>query len=265
MTDVAITGEPFRIGTCLSKALSVYFANFVSFTAMGLLVLVPGFMVLMMFFGNLLASLGPALLTAEGRLLLTPLTVAGFLAAFIAVLALQYLLIGTVVYGALQYLQGNTPPATAALAQGLKRSVPLIGLAAVTTVLVGAGLLLLVVPGIIIALMLSVAVPVQMVEGPGVFASLSRSRELTKGLRWQLLGLFVAAIAGCIGVTALVTLPFDFLLPREGAMTLAGGIIETAVQLFTTVFLAVLVAVAYHELRVAKDGVSTAQLAAAFD
>ena len=265
MTDVAIAGEPFRIGTCLSKALSVYFANFVSFTAMGLLVLVPGFMVLMMFFGNLLAGLGPDLLTAEGRLHATPMTMIGFLAAFIAVLALQYLLIGTVVYGTLQYLQGNTPPAAAALAQGLKRIVPLIGLAALTTVLVGAGLLLLVVPGVIIALMLCVAVPVLMVEGPGILASLSRSRALTKGLRWQLLGLFLVAIAGCVAVIALVSLPFDFLLPQEGAIVLAGAIIETAVQLFTTVFITVLVAVAYHELRVAKDGVSTAQLAAAFD
>lgn len=265
MTDVAVAGEPFRIGTCLSKALSVYFANFVSFTAMGLLVLVPGFMVLLMFFGNLLAGLGPALLTGESRLQLTPLTVAGFLAAFIAVLALQYLLIGTVVYATLRFLQGSTPPATAALAQGLKRSVPLFGLAAVTTVLVGAGLLLLVVPGIVIALMICVAVPVLMVEDGGILSSLSRSRDLTKGLRWQLLGVFLAALAGCIAVTAVVTLPFDFLLPREGAITLAGAIIEAAAQLFTTVFLAVLVAVVYHELRVAKDGVSTAQLAAAFD
>jgi hypothetical protein len=36
-----------------------------------------------------------------------------------------------------------------------------------------------------------------------------------------------------------------------------------AAQLFTTVFMAVVVAVAYHELRAAKDGVSTAELGAA--
>lgn len=263
MTDVTIAGEPFRIGSCLAKALCVYFANFISFNAMGLLVLVPGFMVLLMFFGNLLAGLGPELLTAEGRLHVTPMTAVGFLAALVAVLALEYLLIATVAYATVQYLQGNRPPAAAALAQGLKRSVPLIGLAVLTTVLVGVGLLLLIVPGIIAALMLSVAVPVQMVEGPGILASLSRSRALTRGLRWQLLGVFLAAIAGSAVVIALVALPFDFLLPQEGAVTLVGAIIETAVQLFTTVFLAVLVAVVYHELRVARDGASTAEFAAA--
>jgi hypothetical protein len=263
MSDVAIAGEPFRIGTCLSKALSVYFANFVSFTAMGLLVLVPGFIVLLTIFGNLLAGLGFELLSAEARLHATPLTAAGFLAALVAVVALEYLLIATVVCGTAQYLQGNAAPAAAALGQGLKRGVAIIGLAASTTLLVGAGLLLLVVPGIIIALMLSVAVPVLMVEGRGVRDSLARSRSLTKGRRWPLLGVFVAAVAGCMALIALVTLPFDFLLPQDGAITLVGAIIEMAAQLFTTVFLAVVVAVAYHELRAAKDGVGTAPPAGA--
>jgi hypothetical protein len=36
-----------------------------------------------------------------------------------------------------------------------------------------------------------------------------------------------------------------------------------AAQLFTTVFMAVVVAVVYHDLRAAKDGASTAELAAA--
>jgi hypothetical protein len=263
MTDAASTGEPFRVGSCLAKAVSVYFANFVSFTAMGLLVLVPGSMVLLMFFGNLLAGLGPALLTAEGRLHATPLTAVGFLAALVAVVALEYLLIATVVCGTMQYLQGNAAPAAAALGQGLKRAVPIIGLAASTTVLVGAGLLLLVVPGVVIALMLSVAVPVLMVEGRGVRDSLARSRQLTAGLRWPLLGVFVAAVAGCMALVALVTLPFDFLLPQDGAITLIGAILEMAAQLFTTVFLAVVVAVTYHELRAAKTGVGTAPLAGA--
>jgi hypothetical protein len=263
MTDAASTGEPFRVGSCLAKAVSVYFANFVSFTAMGLLVLVPGSMVLLMFFGNLLAGLGPALLTAEGRLQATPMTAVGFLAALVAVLALEYLLIATVVCGTAQYLQGNTTPAAAALAQGLKRGAAIIGLAASTTLLVGAGLLLLVVPGIVIALMLSVAVPVLMLEGRGVRDSLARSRALTKGLRWPLLGVFVAAVAGCMALVALVTLPFDFLLPQDGAITLIGAILEMAAQLFTTVFLAVVVAVTYHELRAAKTGVGTAPLAGA--
>jgi hypothetical protein len=263
MTDVAIAGEPFRIGTCLSKALSVYFANFVSFTAMGLLVLVPGFIVLLTIFGNLLAGLGFELLSAEARLHATPLTAAGFLAALIAVVALEYLLIATVGCGTAQYLQGNAPPAAAALAQGLKRGGAIIGLAASTTLLVGVGLLLLVVPGIVIALMFCVAVPVLMVEGRGVRDSLARSRELTRGLRWPLLGVFLAAAAGCMALLALVTLPFDFLLPQDGAITLVGAILEMAAQLFTTVFMAVVVAVAYHELRAAKDGVSTAELGAA--
>jgi hypothetical protein len=42
-------------------------------------------------------------------------------------------------------------------------------------------------------------------------------------------------------------------------------VVTGVLQLFTTVFLAVVLAVMYHDLRVAKEGVSTAQLAAVFD
>jgi hypothetical protein len=260
MTATVVAGEPFHIGACLRRALSVYLANFISFTALGLMVMVPGFMLLMMTFGNVLAVLALNPGSDTGPLGVRLTTAVGLLGAFIFVLALQYLLTAAIVYTTGEYLRGNDPPAAAALSQALRRVVPIIGLAAVTAVLVWIGIALLVVPGIIVALMFSVAVPVLMVEGKGVTASLSRSRELTRGLRWQLLGFFLAGLVGCMAANALVMLPFDFLLPQEGAITIAGAIIEAAVQLFTTVFLAVLPVVAYHDLRSAKEDAGRAQL-----
>ncbi|MGF1594413.1 MAG: hypothetical protein ACFCUW_14105 [Kiloniellaceae bacterium] len=263
MTDVATAGEPFRIGSCLARALSVYFAYFISFNAMGLLVMLPGFLVLTMFFGNLLVGLVPGVMAAEGRFHISPGVALGFLGAFVAVLSVMYLLIAAAACGALQYLQGSNMPASAAVERGLYRIVPLVALAAITAVLVLLGSLLLVVPGIVIALTFCVAVPVQMVERPGIRASFSRSRELTSGARWQLFGLFLIAIGGSVAAVAVVALPFNLLLPEGGPMTLVATMIGGTIQLFTTVFLAVVVAVAYHDLRRAKDGVSTAQLAAA--
>jgi hypothetical protein len=54
-----------------------------------------------------------------------------------------------------------------------------------------AGMVLLVVPGIIVALMWVLVIQVMIVERLGIVDAFKRSRALTKGHRWALLGLFV--------------------------------------------------------------------------
>jgi hypothetical protein len=56
---------------------------------------------------------------------------------------------------------------------------------------VGVGLLLFIVPGIFVWLKYSVAVPVAILEQNGVSASLSRSRDLTKGRRGRIFAICV--------------------------------------------------------------------------
>jgi hypothetical protein len=82
------------------------------------------------------------------------------------------------------------------LSTGLRVALPLIGLGIVFAIAVGAGFVLLIVPGVILALMWSVAVPALVVENTGVFGSLSRSAELTKGSRWKILGVFFVLLVG---------------------------------------------------------------------
>lgn len=57
----------------------------------------------------------------------------------------------------------------------------LLGLAIVLGVAVGIGFVLLIVPGLILLTIWAVAVPVCVLERPGVFSSLGRSRELVRG------------------------------------------------------------------------------------
>ncbi len=52
-------------------------------------------------------------------------------------------------------------------------------------------MVLLVVPGIIVALMWSFVTPVLVVERTGLIDTFQRSRDLTRGHRWALLGLIV--------------------------------------------------------------------------
>jgi hypothetical protein len=80
------------------------------------------------------------------------------------------------------------------LSTGLRVALPLIGLGIIIAIGVAIGMVLLVVPGIILALMWSVAAPALVVEREGVFAALRRSSQLTKGARWKILGLFLVVV-----------------------------------------------------------------------
>jgi len=267
MSDSVIAGEPFRIGACLSKSLSAFFSNFISFNVLGLTVMVPGIVVLFLLFGSTFLEL----MAYDPTTSATPPEIGGGFAfmiiggAFI-MLILQYLLTGAIVYGTLQYLDGQRPSIAGSLSQALRRIIPIILVAIVSMILIWIGMILLIVPGIIIALMLCVAIPVIMVESPHVFASMSRSRALTKGSRWRLLGLFLVVAIGTIVVTMILSMIVGMVMLLLGPVgSIISTIFDVAMQVFTTVFLAIVLAVTYHDLRVAKEGVSTAQLAAVFD
>ncbi len=100
------------------------------------------------------------------------------------------------------------------------RLLPLMLLQILFAIAVFIGLILLIVPGVIIALMWVVALPAMVVEDRGVAESFSRSSELTRGNRMRILavgllvlliyigitilGLLLAAISPVLGVLALV-------------------------------------------------------------
>lgn len=60
---------------------------------------------------------------------------------------------------------------------------------------IAIGFFLLIVPGLILVTIWSVSAPVVVVESPGVFESLGRSRELVRGNGWQVFGVIVAVFA----------------------------------------------------------------------
>ncbi len=70
-------------------------------------------------------------------------------------------------------------------------------------VLVTLGLIALIVPGIILDIMFYVAAPVLLIEGIGVFASMTRSRQLVAG-RWLKTFAFIIVLAIIVGIIGLV-------------------------------------------------------------
>jgi hypothetical protein len=131
--------------------------------------------------------------------------------------------------------------------------------AILVALLCGLSAILLIFPAFIVMTMLFVAMPACIVEQLGPVNSMKRSSELTKGHRWKIFGLWllVMIVAG-----------IGSLIPK--AFTAFGGasvglILELVWAALTGAFNAVMVVVTYHDLRVAKEGVDTDQIASVFD
>ncbi|HEU5483115.1 MAG TPA: hypothetical protein VFU80_08505 [Sphingomicrobium sp.] len=135
---------------------------------------------------------------------------------FLALSVVISIVIGALVQGALTRAavsasEGRKASFGESLSTGLRVALPLIGLGILVAIGVGVGMILLVVPGIILALMWSVAAPALVIERDGVLAALGRSRDLTKGARWKIFGLFLvvvvvywllSVVVGIVGLTS---------------------------------------------------------------
>lgn len=144
--------------------------------------------------------------------------------------------------------------------------VPLIIVGFLFAVAVGVGFILLVVPGIILMVMWSVAGPAVVVERDGVGRAFGRSQELTKGVRWKIFGLFLVllviyillfAVLGMIGLSQVNATSADGL---NTANLIGSAVMATLLNLIWGTIQPAL----YIELRQAKEGGSLENLEQVF-
>ncbi|RWL18154.1 MAG: hypothetical protein EOR57_21075 [Mesorhizobium sp.] len=128
--------------------------------------------------------------------------------------------------------------------------------------------IVLLVPGIMLLLGVSVSVPVLIQERLGVFSSMSRSRALTKGSRWSLFGLLLILFLAAIAIQMAFALVFGFTFAITGSLSTVGlvvGAIGSAlVSTVVSTVISVAIAVSYVELRQVKEGTSVDELAEIF-
>ena len=126
--------------------------------------------------------------------------------------------------------------------------------------LVFLGFVALILPGIVILLILCVALPACILEDLSPIAALKRSRELTRGNRWRLLGLVLLNGLILIGVGVVVTLPLGLASTLPGPAGGVFSVISSAVEGFVGVFIAVLYTHAFLDLRRLKSDSAAAPL-----
>jgi hypothetical protein len=171
-------------------------------------------------------------------------------------------------YGVVMELHGQRASIGACLATGLSRFFPALGTGLLAAICAGLAALALLVPGIIVFCMLYVATTVAVVERPGVTGALSRSRELTRGHKFEIFGMLflLGLISFAIGfalrgfsLTQPHTVEAAFeSLQRQLYYSIGQQIIMGSLG-------AVVASVAYCFLRAEKEGTSAAELAAIFD
>jgi hypothetical protein len=135
----------------------------------------------------------------------------------------------------------------ATVGQLLKAAAPVLGQLIVVGLAAGVcvviGLILLIIPGLILITIWSVAAPVIVLERPPGLRALGRSRELVRGNGWQVfgvifvLGILVTVVAAAIEAGA------------ESAGSGAGIVVRVIVGVLTAPLSALAFSVLYFELR----------------
>lgn len=151
------------------------------------------------------------------------------------------------------------------LAVALRCLLPLLGLGIVTGLGEAAGLLALVIPGLMLITRWSLAIPALVVERSSIDLSMSRSADLTRGHRWAvfallLLNVLFVSLATLLGEA--ITGAFG-----HGASDLAivGDSVEALIQGFVSLIGATGLAALYVELRDLKEGGGRVRVAKVFD
>lgn len=274
MSDTGARSRGFEVGRVISGTFGVIGRNFIPFAVLA--VILGGLprlvitLVQLRFIDNIS---GPSPMPN-----FSPSAIGGWIVGALAMMVAGFVLQAAIVHATVADLNGRRVAIGESLKVGLRNCLPLIALA----ILMGLGLILgfalLFVPGVILAVMWSVAVPAKVVEKIGVTEAFTRSSDLTRGRRWPVFGLILIYVVAAwileMVIMAAVA-PFTLFkgLPSSNAavegfmntinMTqlIAMPIVATISTLFRTAGGAAL----YFELRGSREGVGAEALASVFD
>ncbi|MEG3178062.1 hypothetical protein U1872_17605 [Sphingomonas sp. RB3P16] len=187
--------------------------------------------------------------------------------------ACTFLAQGALVRVTVAHSEGRRASFGEASLAGLRKILPLLVLGILLGLGVMVGLLFLIVPGIILYLVWSVATPALVEERIGIFGAFGRSADLTRGARWSVFGVQLVALLLYWIVAAATGAVMVMILGVQGMVAAGEGTTVTPLVLLisavrSTLVLAIIAAIQtslYVELRDWKDGPATEALTAIFD
>jgi hypothetical protein len=242
----------FRIGAVLSDSFSVMRRNIPAFLIIIILLqLIPG-----------LAAFN--LLPVSDKEFTSPFTsVSYYLRILINLLILAAGMTG-VTLASDQALRTRKVALAQVLAESLRHTPIVFVIMVLSFVAIYAGIILLIVPGLILAVFWLFVIPAVVLEAGNPFACFGRSIQIGKGYRWQVFGLLLIMfvlilVVSLVAWLSVYGLTFNPAVMRARALAATSSItVSTFVSQFLShVALAVttiVTAVAYLHLKRAKDG-----------
>lgn len=257
---------PFLFGNVVGRGFSILFRNTVAFGTIAVVLMIPYAVV------NVLQATG----YLPGR------TVGTVILELIVGFILPQLLMAAIVFAAFQDLRGKRVGVGDAIAGGFQVIMPVVG----TGITTGFAVLLSAAPAFIAAqvkmgglqvliafalfaipiyllVLFFVAIPACVIERQGVANSIRRSVQLTRGERWRVLA--VMTIVWLVGAGVLLVLGALAFAAMQAGSVLGPPVLLSLAAAFYYALNAVMATVAYHDLRIAKEGVGTDLVARVFD
>jgi hypothetical protein len=178
---------------------------------------------------------------------------------------------GALVRATVAHSEGRRAGLAESMAAGLVVALPLVGLAILSALGIAAGFILLIVPGIVLYIMWSVAAPALVEERLGPVEALGRSRRLTEGARWTIFALELLVLvctwilSAILGVLMFMIYGDMFAVAAAAASFSAGYLaLGMGVQTLSAALWGTVQTSLYIELRDWKDGPPTDRLAEIF-
>jgi len=256
MTTATMTADKLEIGRVIQQTFEVLGRNFVTFLVLA--VILTGIPTVIVGLIQMQAN------ETDSATIWAWFVTTGLISG-VAGLVLQ----GALTYGAIHYLNDRRVNVTESITIGLRSFLPLFAVGLLYGLAVALGSLLLLVPGIMIAVAWCVAVPVLIAERKPVMDTFGRSAELTRGNRWRIFGLFLIYILAYLVISAIIGALAGAWLLVGGDSDLATGPGQIAVNFVTNVVSSLIGAtggaVLYTELRRVREGATPNALAAIFD
>jgi hypothetical protein len=262
--------RPLGVGGVLNAAASLYGGNAATLWKIVGVVIIPVGAINQLVIG---LSLPSGAFVAKGTLYTPTGTLNTPPAGVVTEIALSVLaalvLEGAVSLCLVDAYVGRTRRWTDPLGEAVERLGGLLWLSILYAVLVSIGFIVIV-PGIWLAVAWAVSVPALMFEHVGGFKALSRSFELTRGRWWAMfaellvavVALFLLLLAVDAGVRGIET---GLKVSSVGLWLGLNWLGSMITDLIAFPFLAAVVAVAYIDLRVRKEGLGSGTLAGALD
>ena len=248
----------FEVGAVIRDTFSLFFANAKILVMAAILIQAPYVLV---------SAISQASQAGSALGAFDPTSLLFFMVEMLLGLVLGSIASGAVCWAAASSLRGERVTVVESINAALPLAPVVIGVTIITSFLAGLGSLFFLIPGIIVALMLWVAVPAAVVERAGVFDALGRSRDLTEGRRLKILGavfvffliIMVPALVLIVPLAVFVGVSGE--AAAAGAMGLFSALFSVAVSSLSNTFQLYV----YHELRREKEGTGVGDVAAVFD